>query len=197
MSRAERVRLRSHWVSFKKTNREDPSVFTLLHPSSYEGQFSCTKRKSLVPTPSHWLLCRFRLIASVTIGLFWSWWLWGPPLLLPLTEAVVDGRVASFSVGVPSGPTGRDNQAGQLQADRCIWPKLSLPHWDWGTFAGILEDHLSFFTRYKFTFVQAEHFFFLPRYAIFFLFPFAHKEEFQLNWKGGQIVCPWQNLYEP
>lgn len=33
-------------------------------------------------------------------------------------KLLLNGRVASFSVGVPSGPTGRDNQTGQLQTDR-------------------------------------------------------------------------------
>lgn len=46
-------------------------------------QFSGTKRKSLVPTPSHWLLCRFRLIASVTIGAILELVTPSPPCLPP------------------------------------------------------------------------------------------------------------------
>lgn len=33
-------------------------------------------------------------------------------------KLLLNGRVASFSEGVPSGPTGRNNQTGQLQTDR-------------------------------------------------------------------------------
>lgn len=63
--------------------------------------------------------------------------------MLSLTEAVVDGRVASFRAGVPSGPTGRDNHAGQLQADRCRELKLLLPDSDSDTSELSLIDSIS------------------------------------------------------
>lgn len=53
------------------------------------------------------------------------------------------------------------------------------------------------FHKVQVHFCASRTFFFSPQICRLFPFPFAHKEEFQLNWKGGRIVCPWQNLYEP
>lgn len=64
-------------------------------------------------------------------------------------KLLLNGRVASFSVGVPSGPTGRDNQTGQLQtdrqADRCSSRlKSFLPDSHWGAFRRILDMLFSY-----------------------------------------------------
>lgn len=95
----------------------DPSVFTFLHLfSSYTEQFPLTKRTTSFPPDHSGCSVDFDRLHQSLSGYSGAG---DSEVSLSLTEAVVDGRVASFSVGVPSGPTGRNNQAGQLQADRC------------------------------------------------------------------------------
>lgn len=103
----------------------DPSVFTFLHLfSSYAEQFSLTKRTTSFPLDHTGSSVDFDRLHQSLSGYSGAG---DSEVSLCLTEAVVDGRVASFSVGVPSGPTGRNGQAGRLQADRCSKVKSLLP----------------------------------------------------------------------
>lgn len=143
MLTAERVHMRSdlhhllHKFNFRKAEEKtvkSPFCLYISAPRSAPspGNFLAQSVKVWFPLRHTDLLCRFRLIASVTIGAILE--LVTPsappppsPLLPPsplpsppLTGAVVDGRVASLRLGVPSGPTGSHHQAGQFQADTCI-----------------------------------------------------------------------------
>lgn len=91
-----------------------------LYVSAFVQLFSFIKRTSWFPVDHvdgsvdfdwlHQSLWGYSGAGDSEVSLSLSATLWQKLLL--------NGRVASFSVGVPSGPTGRDNQTGQLQTDR-------------------------------------------------------------------------------
>lgn len=147
-------------TSAKKWNETPRWPFSLYFSTFvqllYAEQFPFIKRKTWFPVDGvdcsvdfdwlHQSLSGYSGAGDSEVSLSLSPTLWQKLLL--------NGRVASFSVGVPSGPTGRDNQTGQLQTDRqtdrCSGLKLFLPDSDWGT----VRRFLLFLTSYGRTFVS-------------------------------------------
>lgn len=66
---------------FQFSGKIRPSLFK-SHLLTKSSSFLLHFFKMMLPSQSCRLQCRFRLIASVTIGPFWSWWLWGLSLCL-------------------------------------------------------------------------------------------------------------------
>lgn len=164
MFKAERVWLKKNSIFARRKwkhkdleeHRAEASVFTNLH----EEQFSFIMRKTSLPVDRvdcsvdfdwlHQSLSGYSGAGDSEVSLSPSPSLWQKLLL--------NGRVASFSAGVPSGPTGRDNQTGQLQTDRqtgrCSRLKLFLPDSD--TFCRICDGHLWFSSSYELASIQQE-----------------------------------------
>lgn len=94
------------------------STVLRLFGSILQEQFSFIKRKTSLPVDHfywsvdfdwlHQSLAGYSGAGDSKVSLSPTLW----------QKLLLNGRVASFSVGVPPGPTGRDNQTGQLQTGR-------------------------------------------------------------------------------